>query len=186
MLGVPVQPRYRNYPCVDVPCLKTGCTTTKILLGLGGPGHVLALTQLRPCAQHFHFYVGPPVEQTDTPPAAGLENRNKGKIQLQHGSQEILCQTGLVDRVGAFRTSTTPTSTYQVCTPNTILLVLPLYNQQVRARHNIVGTKNGKILFWVIYLFFNQRSMNNMMWGAPMKLMWLGCMATEGQRKINR
>ena len=57
--------------------------------------------------------------------------------------------------------------------PHIILFIL-------RARHNIVGTKNGKILFWVIYLFFNQRSMNNMMWGAPMKLMWLGCMATEG------
>ena len=60
-------------------------------------------------AQHFHFHVGPPVEQTDIPPAAGLDNRKKGKIQLQHGSQEILCQTGLVNRVGAFRISTTPT-----------------------------------------------------------------------------
>ena len=64
-----------------------------------------------PTAQHFHFYVGPPVEQTDTPPAAGLENKNEGKIQLQHESQEIWCQMGLVDRVGAFCTSTTPTST---------------------------------------------------------------------------
>ena len=59
---------------------------------------------------------------------------------------------GLVDRVGAFRT-TTPTSTKFV-----LQLVLPLNNYWVHARHNIVGTKNEKIFFWVIYLFFGQRS----------------------------
>ena len=117
--------------------LPTHAPESGVLHDLSGMIHSLG----KVCCLAFSLSCGTTIEKTDTPPAA----RNEGKIQLQHGSQEIWCQMGLVDRVGAFRTSTTPTSTKFVLL--TILLVLPLYNQQVHARHNIVGTKKGRSCF---------------------------------------
>ena len=82
---------------------------------------------------------------------------------------------GLVDRVGAFRT--------------TLLLLVPsLYYTTSTTTIQLVGTctaqhrrnKKREDLVLGDLSFFYECSMNNMMWGAPMKLMWLGCMATKG------
>ena len=82
---------------------------------------------------------------------------------------------GLVDRVGAFRTTLLllVPSLYYTTSTNTIQLVGTCTAQHRR-------NKKWEDLVLGDLSFFCQRSMNNMMSGAPMKLMWLGCMATKG------
>ena len=84
---------------------------------------------------------------------------------------------GLVDRVGAFRTTLLllVPSLYYTTSTTTIQLIVGTCTTQHRR-----NKKREDLVLGDLSFFFSQRSMNNMMWGAPMKLMWLGCMAMEG------
>ena len=94
MLGVPVQPGYRNYPCADVPFLKTGCTTTKILLGWAGQGTCWPSRSSAPVPSIFTFMWDHPLSKPTPRPPLGWKTKTRGRSSCSMEAKQFCVRQG--------------------------------------------------------------------------------------------